>query len=114
MAAARLYVDSDGGIATCFRSDDGHALWKARLGGRFSDSSVLIGKNVIAPNDAGKTFVFKEADKYPPIAENDMKEGIIASPVVCGGRLYLCTVDHLYCIGSKRRTDCRSVEGKCI
>ena len=100
LAGGRLYVVSDGGTATCFRADDGHVFWTARLGGDFSASPVLVGQYVIAPNEAGRTFVFKASDEYQLIAENDMKEGIMASPVVCGGRLYLRTLKHLYCIGT--------------
>lgn len=92
LADGRLFVASDGGTATCFRADDGHVFWTARLGGGFSASPVLIGEYVIAPNEAGKTFVFKACDEYESIAENDMQEGIMASPVVSGGRLYLRTI----------------------
>ncbi len=101
LADGRLYVVSDGGTATCFRADDGHVFWTERLGGDCSASPVLIGEYVIAPNEAGKTYVFKASDQYQPIAENDMEEGIMASPVVCSGRLYLRTIGHLYCIGTR-------------
>lgn len=96
----RLFVISDGGIATCFRAEDGHEHWTKRLGGGFSASPTLIGDVVIAPNEAGRTFVFKASDKYELIAENTLNEGILASPVVCGGRLYLRTTGNLYCIGT--------------
>ena len=100
LADGRLYVVSDDGIATCFRAEDGHVFWTKRLGGGFSASPVLTGEYVIAPNEAGKIFVFKASEEYEPVAENDMQEGIMASPVVCGGRLYLRTIKHLYCIGT--------------
>ena len=99
LADGHLYIVSDGGTATCFRADDGHVFWTERLGGDFSASPLLCGKYIIAPNEAGQTFVFKASNKFERIAENDMKEGIMASPVVCGGRLYLRTIGHLYCIG---------------
>ena len=100
LADGRLYVVSDGGTATCFRADDGHVFWTKRLGGAFSASPILIGEYLVAPNERGKTFVFKASDEFQLIAENDMQEAVMASPVICGGRLYLRTAGHLYCIGT--------------
>ena len=96
----RLYVVSDGGVATCIRADDGHEHWSKRLGGGFSASPIKIGEYVIAPNETGRTFIFKASDEYQPIAENTLEKGALASPVICGGRLYLRTTGHLYCIGT--------------
>ena len=101
LVEGRLYVVSDGGIATCLQADDGHELWSQRLGGSFSASPVLIGGYLFASNEVGRTFVFKAASDYQPIAENPLDDSIMASPVVCGGRLYLRTTGHLYCVGSR-------------
>lgn len=101
LADGRLYVISDGGLATCLRTEDGLEHWTKRLGGDFSASPVLIGEHLIAPNETGKTFVLKASDKYQLVAENTLgDEGVFASPIVCGGRLFLRTTERLYCIGS--------------
>ncbi len=40
------------------------------------------------------------ADDEPEIvAKNDLKENILATPAVIGGRLYFRTADHLICVG---------------
>jgi outer membrane protein assembly factor BamB len=59
MFEGRLYVISDGGMANCFRADDGHQHFSVRLGGDFSASPTLIGQHLIAPYEEGKSFVFK-------------------------------------------------------
>ena len=41
--AGNLYTVTDAGIAFCWKSDTGEELWKARLGGTFNTSPVLVG-----------------------------------------------------------------------
>ena len=37
----------------------------------------------------------------PLLAENDLKEGVYASPAVADGKLYIRSVNNLYCFGKK-------------
>jgi hypothetical protein len=101
LARKRLFVVSDGGLAACLNADDGQPLWSERLGGDCSASPVLIGDYLIAPNETGRTYVLRAGDTFELVAENTLEEGAFASPVVCGGRLYLRTTGHLYCIHSQ-------------
>lgn len=100
LTAGLLFVVSDGGLATCLAAEDGREHWSQRLGGGFSASPIVTGDYIIAPNEKGRTFVFQAGDQYEAVAENALDSGIFASPVVCGGRLYLRTTGHLYCIGT--------------
>jgi outer membrane protein assembly factor BamB len=59
----------------------------------------LAGGLIFVPNEAGKMFVFRSGAKFERVAENDLGDGGFASPVICGGRLYLRTNHRLYCIG---------------
>ena len=43
--------------------------------------------------------VFKVAPEYELFAENDLGESIYASPVICGGQLFIRTAQRLYCFG---------------
>jgi hypothetical protein len=43
--------------------------------------------------------VFAAGDKFDGVAEIDMGEGIMATPAIAGGRIYLRTAGSLYCIG---------------
>ncbi len=95
----RLVVVQDNGFVTCLSRENGEKLWKERLGGKFSASPVLAGDFVYLPNESGKMFVFKAGDDFELVAENDLGDGGFASPVICGGRLYLRTEHFLYCIG---------------
>ena len=95
----RLLVTEDRGIIVCFSAESGEELWKQRLGGNFSASPVLAGDLVYLPNEAGRMFVFRVAPEFELIAEIDLADGGFASPVIAGGRIYLRTNHHLYCIG---------------
>ena len=99
LAGDRLYVVSDGGLATCLDTSDGRVVWNERLGGDYSASPTLIGDYLIAASEQGRVFVLHAGDEYRVVAENKFDEGIFASPVVCGGRLYIRTTGHLICIG---------------
>ena len=91
----------DSGIAICWKSDTGEELWKERLGGTFTASLVLVGENLYAVNEAGQCFIFKASpEKFELVAKNDLGSGILASPAVADGRLYLRTQDELVCVGA--------------
>jgi len=94
-----LYVVTDDGIATCFDAAKGTQTWQGRLEGNFSGSPVLVGDLIYATNEAGKTFVFKAGPKLEIVARNELGEGSFATPVICGGQLFLRTERSLYCIG---------------
>ena len=97
--AGRLYIVNDTGVATCFDAKTGREVWSERLGGAFTSSPVLVGDLLYVTNEQGKTFVLKTGDKYERVAVNDLGEGVLATPAVAGGRIYVRTADALYCIG---------------
>ena len=84
-------------------------MWKARLGGTFNASPVLVGELIFASNQEGKTFIFKaHPTEYQWVAENQLGEDVYSTPVICGGRIYLRVAERsasgarqewLYCIG---------------
>lgn len=94
----RLLVIQDRGVALCLEASSGKTIWKQRLGGNFSASPTLVGEHVYVTDEAGKTIVFKVNPKFERIGENDLGEGGFASPVICGGQLFLRDSRRLYCI----------------
>jgi outer membrane protein assembly factor BamB len=94
-----LYVVNDRGLTQCVDAKTGDTVWSEKLEGGFSASPVLAGDTLLVPNEAGKTFLFKTGRTYEPVGENDLKDGGFATPVVCGGRIYLRTLHSLYCVG---------------
>lgn len=105
-----LYGVLDAGTAACWASDTGKELWKARLGGTFSASPVLAGDRIYATNEAGETFVYEASpERFTKLATNKLGDEALATPAVCGGRLYTRVAqkvdgrrqEMLYCLGSK-------------
>jgi len=101
-----LYAVLDAGMAVCWKSDTGEELWKERLGGDFFASPVMVDDRIYASNVGGQTFVFEATPKsFKLIAQNQLGDEAYASPVICGGRIYLRVArrgesrqEFLYCI----------------
>jgi outer membrane protein assembly factor BamB len=103
-----LYAVQDAGIAVCWESATGKEIWKERLGGTFSASLVLVGDKLFAANEAGQTFIFRaDPKKFELLATNQLGDEVMATPAICGGRIYHRVVDRstgqrqemLYCLG---------------
>jgi outer membrane protein assembly factor BamB len=104
-----LYATLDAGVAMCWESNTGKERWKARLGGTFSSSPVLVGDRIYATNEAGETFVYRaDPEKYELLAKNKLGDEVFATPAICGGRIYQRVAklvdgerqEFLYCLGS--------------
>jgi outer membrane protein assembly factor BamB len=101
----RLLIMGDNGVGVCYSVADGSQLWKERIAGAFSASPVLVDDIVYVPDEKGVVHVFKAlAEKREKIAQNDLEDGGMASPVISEGRIYLRTAHSLYCIGAKSQT----------
>lgn len=103
-----LYGVLDAGMAMCWKCDTGTEVWKGRLGGTFSASPVLIGEHLYATNESGRTFIFTATpDSFALIAENQLGNEVLATPTICGGRIYMRVAnlvrgqrqEVLYCLG---------------
>lgn len=95
----KLYGVTDRGEAMCMDARTGNEIWTQRLQMKFRASPIAIGDYVFFAGTRGETVVVKAGSQFEPVARNELDEGCMASPVICGGRLYLRTKDHLYCIG---------------
>ncbi len=95
----RLYLISDGGVATCHRLDDGTILWRKRLQGTFSASLVAGGGHLYAVSERGDVTVFKATDQFELVATNRMHEPCLATPALVGGEIIFRTRQELICVG---------------
>jgi outer membrane protein assembly factor BamB len=106
VAGQCLFLVSDQGVATCLEAETGNRIWRKRLGGEFSASPLLAGGNVYAASEDGKVFVFPADRKFKLLSQFDLRTPILASPVLCGGQLFIRTVESLVCV-SGRQGDAR-------
>jgi outer membrane protein assembly factor BamB len=93
-----LYVNSEQGFLSCYAARTGERLYRERLGGKFTASPVAGDGKVYFTNEAGTTFVVAAGPRFALLARNVLGEECLASPAVAGGRLFLRTTKHLFCI----------------
>lgn len=107
--AGHLYAVLDSGFAACWKCDTGKEVWRERLAGAFTASPVLVGDQIYATNESGKTFIFKASPKaFELVGQNDLGGEVMATPTICGNRIYVRVAtqqkgkrqETLYCLGT--------------
>jgi outer membrane protein assembly factor BamB len=99
LADGLLYMVEDSGKTACFEADTGKVVWETKLNGKFSSSPVLAGGHIYVVSEKGVMFVFKPGRQFVLEATNDLGDGGFATPVILGSRIYLRTLESLYCLG---------------
>ncbi len=98
-----LYMVNDGGgIVTMLDPKSGELLKQGRLPGgtdTFYASPVAGDGKVYIPSEKGQVFVLPPGPTLEPIVVNDMQDGIYATPALVDSRIYLRTLNTLYCFG---------------
>ena len=98
----RLYYLADNGTATCAEAATGRTIWQERLpGGTFFGSPVCAGDTLFAVSKRGGVVAFAAADEFKLLGENPLDEKSDATPAISGGRMFVRTYGHLYCVGEK-------------
>lgn len=105
-----LYGIQDAGIAACWKSDTGEEVWRARLGGTFTASPVLVGDHIFATSEEGQTTIFKASpERFERVGNNQLGQLVFPTPTICGNRIYMRVADlvndqwqeTLYCLGQE-------------
>lgn len=101
VAEHRMLLVKEGGIATCFQTEDGTPLWGPKrinnASGYFASPVIGDGKIYIA-GDNGIIVVLKDGPDLEILETNDMGAPILGTPAISHGRLYVRTRDALYCV----------------
>lgn len=105
-----LFATMDNGVAICWDSATGKEKWKARLGGNFTASPILVGDHIHAANESGEYFVFKAVPTdLEIVSQSKIADEVYATPTVCGGNIYIRAAfydgenrtEKLICFGEK-------------
>jgi outer membrane protein assembly factor BamB len=97
----RVYVLLDQGFIACYDAATGKEIYgKTRIdvSAGFSASPIAMNGMLFCPSEDGDVFVIKAGDQYELLAKNSLGESMMASPAVSGGKMYIRTIGHLYCI----------------
>lgn len=96
-----VFAITDGGIASCLKSESGEIVWQERVGGNFSASPVATEGRIYLVGDNGETTVLAAAPEFKVLAKNPLGEKVQASPAIARGHLFIRTEKNLFCIGGK-------------
>lgn len=93
-----FYVD-DGGIVSCVDVKTGEALYRERLGGKFSSSPILADGKLYFCSREGVVSVVEAGKTFKLLAQNKLDGQIMASPAAFDGTIFIRTDKALYRIG---------------
>jgi len=100
----RVYLVRDRGEVECIDPATGKTIWsEAFPKGRASyyASPTIAGGNLYAAREDGMVFVADVTNgRFRLLAENDMDEPIIGSPVPASNCIFIRGEDHLFCFAS--------------
>jgi len=103
LSGDRLYFFKDKtGLLSCVAADSGPAHYEARRIpglGRTYASPVAAGGHVYLTDRSGRIVVIADAPTLKVVAENDMGEGVDATPAPAGPDLFIRGERHLFCVG---------------
>lgn len=99
VSEGRLYMISDGGVASCLDTATGNLLWRERIPGQYSASPLSAHGRIYFCSHEGRTTVVADAPKFQQLAANQLDGMLMASPAAVDGALILRTDSHLYRVG---------------
>jgi outer membrane protein assembly factor BamB len=101
----RIYMIRSGGLLVCRDLETGKLIYENRLdspGGYFASPVEADGRIYLA-SDQGTVTVVKAGDAGEILARNELKEPIIASPVIVSNTLYVRAAARLWAFGQGTR-----------
>ena len=101
----RVILLRDRGEVACIDPATGETVWESRLPkhrANFYASPLVAGDKLYAAREDGTVFVANIAgNKLDVLAENEMGESIIGSPVPVANRLLIRGAKHLFCVAGE-------------
>ena len=99
-----LYMLNDGGVVTTFKPENGEVIFEGRIpraGSHFYASPVAADDKIFIISLRGIVSVLKPGGGLDLLAQNELGEQCYATPAFAEGKIYLRTVNTLYCFGQK-------------
>jgi outer membrane protein assembly factor BamB len=93
-----LYMATEKGNAYCLEAATGKQVWQERLPGTYRASPVYAGGKLYFLSESGETTVALPGPTFRILEQNVLGEPCQASMGVSGGRLFIRTQQHLFCI----------------
>ena len=94
------YLWSDGGIVSRVEAMTGETTYRERAMGNYFASPILINDAIYNVSTDGQLVVIKASEDFEVLSRFDFDATTHATPAVAHGKMYLRTVDALYCLGT--------------
>lgn len=94
-----LFLVNDSGIAQCLDAKTGRVHWEQRLKGDYRASPLAAEGRIYFLNMKGLATVVAASPRFEKLAENQLDDATIASPIVSDGRVFIRGHKALYCLG---------------
>jgi outer membrane protein assembly factor BamB len=91
-----LYYVDDGGILSAVDVETGEAIYRERLGGKFSSSPVVVDGKILIGSREGVVSIVKAGRTFQLLSQNTLDGSIMASPATDGEALFIRTDKALY------------------
>ena len=95
-----LFMAADNGVVSCLDAKTGELYWMERVAGSCSPSLIHAEGKIILCDEMAKTFIFEAKKSYRLLAQNDLEDQMLASPIVFKNSLLLRTENALWRIDS--------------
>jgi outer membrane protein assembly factor BamB len=96
VSGGRIYLVSDGGVASCLEAESGRTLWRERMPGKYSASPLVGAGRVYFSSHEGRTTVVRDSAEFEVLAENELEGMLMASAAAVEGDLVLRSDTSLY------------------
>jgi outer membrane protein assembly factor BamB len=98
----RIYTVQNGGIVFCRDAKTGKLVYSGRLGalGYYYSSPVAADNKIYISSADGVVVVLDAGDELKILAANKLDGGILATPAIVAGNLYVRTESHVYAFGN--------------
>ncbi len=99
----RVYLLHDRGEVECIDPASGKTIWSGKFpksSASYYSSPTVANELLYATREDGAVLVGRVDNQFEFIAQNDMGERLIASPVPVSDRLFIRGESHLFCLGA--------------
>lgn len=99
----RMLLVKGGGVTTLFDVSNGEAIRPPKRipnASQYFASPIYGDGKIYIAGENGRVIVLKNDEDYTVLSRNDMEEGIVATPAIADGRLFVRTRTKLFSIGN--------------
>jgi outer membrane protein assembly factor BamB len=97
-----LFAWNDVGQVSCLDVTSGEKIWQEHVGAQFYGSPICVGDRLYCISKNGDVVCVAAKDEFQLLGRTELGEQSHATPAVAGGRMFLRTISHLYCIGGTK------------